>query len=36
MKTDKEIKEFKIKLMNTLQTTNNSYFGLSLENLVNN
>jgi len=34
MKTEKEIKEFKIKLMSTLRTTNNPYFGLSLENLL--
>ncbi len=34
MKTDKEIKALKIQLLGTLKTTNNPYFGLSLETLV--
>ena len=34
MKTEKEIKALKIDLMESLKTTNNPYFGLSLENLV--
>ncbi len=33
MKTDKEIKALKIQLLSTLRTTNNPYFGLSLETL---
>ncbi len=34
MKTEKQIKELKIELMEKLKTTDSQYYGLSLENLV--
>jgi len=34
MKTEKEIKLLKMELMKTLKPTDNSYYGLSLENLI--
>jgi hypothetical protein len=34
MKTEKEIKLFKIELMETLKPSDNLYYGLSLENLI--
>ena len=34
MKTEKEIRTLKIELMATLEPTDNSYYGLSLENLI--
>jgi len=36
MKTEKELQLFKTKLMNTLESVDNVYYGLSLENLVQN
>ena len=34
MKTEKEIKLLKMELMQTLKPSDNSYYGLSLENLI--
>jgi len=36
MKTQKEIQLLKMELMNTLKSADNGYYGLSLENLVQN
>lgn len=34
MKTEKEIRLLKIELMKTMKPSDNSYYGLSLENLI--
>ncbi|MFB5635814.1 MAG: hypothetical protein ACE5RB_04220 [Nitrosopumilus sp.] len=34
MKTNKEIKLLKMELMNTLKSSDNTYYGLSLESLI--
>ena len=34
MKTEKQIKELKMELMETLKAVDNAYYGLSLENLI--
>ena len=34
MKTEKQIKSFKMELMEIISSSDNTYYGLSLENLV--